>query len=154
MESTNACIQQNTNQVYKPFLSALLTNLDDRFPDIEFIESFTVLDPSPFPHDDLAALNQHGNDKIDALVDHYDGFPQLNKTETKREWQLYKHRVVSDQHLTDKTAIEMTKLLSRRPHGSVSPKSGRVGRVNGEPHCVRGFADSERERGFLQRRRH
>ena len=102
MESTNACIQQYTSQVYKPFLSALLTNLDDRFPD-----------------DDLAALNQHGNDKIDALVDHYDGFPQLNKRETKREWQLYKHRVVSDQHLTDKTAIEMTKLLSRRPHGSV-----------------------------------
>ena len=72
MESTNACIQQYTSQVYKPFLSALLTNLDDRFPDI-----------SPFPHDDLAALIQHGNDKIDALVDHYDGFPSTEQDRHK-----------------------------------------------------------------------
>ena len=67
-----------------------------------------VLDPCQFPRNDQAALNQHGNDKIDALLPHYDGLPQLDKT----EWQLYKHKVVADQNLVGKTAIEMMRLLS------------------------------------------
>ena len=70
----------------------------------DFLTS-TSLNPSQLPHDDLAALNQDGNDKIDGLLDHYDGFPQL----------------VSDQNLTDKITIEMMKLLSRQPLGTVFP---------------------------------
>ena len=52
-----------------------------------------LLDPCQFPRNDQAAQNQHRNYKIDALLAHYDGLPQLNKTETKR---LYKHKVVAD----------------------------------------------------------
>ena len=145
VEATDARIQQYTSQVYKPFLNALLTNLNDRFPDIDLIESFTVLDPSQLPHDDLAALNQHGNDKKDALLDHYDGFPQLNKTETKREWQLYKHTVVSDQNLADKTAVEMMRLLSRQPLGTVFPNLAVLAKIYllipvSTADCERGFS--------------
>ena len=68
VEATDARIQQYTSQIYKPSLNTLLTNLNDRFPDIELIETFTVLDPSQFPQDDLAALNQHDNEKIDLSI--------------------------------------------------------------------------------------
>ena len=69
----------------------------------------TALDPCQFPRNDQAALDQHGNNKVDALLPHCDGLPQLDKTETK--WQLYKHTVVADQNLAGKTAIEMLRLL-------------------------------------------
>ena len=51
--------------MYKPFLVQLIKNLEDRFPNINLFDAFTVLAPSTMPYDDSTVIVEHGNEQIE-----------------------------------------------------------------------------------------
>ena len=58
------------------FLSKVVTNLQERFPQVEVVEAFTIFDPAGLLGQEVLAL-----EKLNILLDHYsgDGPLALNK---------------------------------------------------------------------------
>ena len=60
------CVQKN---IRLPYLEALLTRLDERFPELPLISSLRVLVPSRFPKSSTQ-LAVYGNEDISYILDH------------------------------------------------------------------------------------
>ena len=82
----------------KQFLQAVMDNLAMRFPDMELVDSLSVLDPRNLPPVWDEALDSYGNRQIQLLADHFsekavggDIQPEpglVEKEEALAEWSL------------------------------------------------------------------
>ena len=90
----NKCVTVRTNEpesyevnVRQPFLTKLLTNLMERFPNCDVIEAFSVLDPAG-----LFGENEVAKEHLDVLLNHYseDGGPMgISKESCTKEYSEF-----------------------------------------------------------------
>ncbi|XP_041377598.1 zinc finger protein 862-like [Gigantopelta aegis] len=76
-----------TKQIFYPLLAAILEQLEQRFPDSDFLEHFKVFDRSFWPEDCGSTIEYHGQKDIEALASH---LPFTNKEDAVEEWKVFK----------------------------------------------------------------
>lgn len=62
--------QQYRRNIQEKYIDALVTQLQNHFPDSFDLEAFSILDPSKLPKN-AAELKEYGNDKVAVLGDRY-----------------------------------------------------------------------------------
>ena len=75
--------EQFESSVRQVFLSKVVTNLQERFPQVEVVEAITIFDPAGLLGQEVLAL-----EKLNILLDHYsgDGPLALNKERCIEEY--------------------------------------------------------------------
>ena len=59
-------------EIQGPFIKKLCKNIEQRFPEVELLEAFTLFDPSKLPHSfDKAIESYYGKDKVDILSKYF-----------------------------------------------------------------------------------
>ena len=82
------------SQVKKPYLELLEKNLRYRFPTVEVISAFHILDPKQLPTDECE-LYQYGGPELDCLLEQYTSSPleldtHSGERDIREEWKEFK----------------------------------------------------------------
>ena len=95
-------------RVAEPFVSDLESNISSRFTSQDVVSSFGIFDPQKMPSSDSADFSCHGEDSIDALIQHYGKdlpaesmlseefvMPALVSSDLKTEWKTYRRYITN-----------------------------------------------------------
>ena len=58
-------------QIQEKYVTALVSQLTDRLPDVVELEAFSILDPSKLPQETVESYTTYGNDNLDLLCSRY-----------------------------------------------------------------------------------
>ena len=98
------------NNVQKPFLIALIENINERLPDTGIFSNFDILNPLKLPatSQEMATEN-YGEKEIEELAEHYGvgDSPLISSENLKSEWLDFRIYMLSNC-----TKMTMKKLLS------------------------------------------
>lgn len=75
-------------QIQEKYVTALVTQLKDRLPDVVELEAFSILDPSKLPEESAEGFSTYGNDKLDLLCLRYGSGDRADicEEEVRSEW--------------------------------------------------------------------
>lgn len=83
------------NQVRKPYLTALIRNLHDRFPAVDLITAFSIFNPTMLP-ETQSDRDQYGTSELEILLHHYSsGTLAVDRGDATTEWRELKEFLVN-----------------------------------------------------------
>lgn len=90
--STLPARQRCDSTVQRPYLTSVISHLQNCFPCIRILDAFSILDPKLLPHWDDKKLLTYGDNKLELLLQHYsNGSHQIGADQCRSEWkQLWK----------------------------------------------------------------
>ena len=79
-------------QIQEKYVTALVTQLTSRLPDVVELEAFSVLDPSKLPQESAEGYTTYGNDHLDLLCSRYGSVDKadISIEELRSEWVALK----------------------------------------------------------------
>ena len=81
-------------QIQEKYVTALVTQLKNRLPDIVELEAFSILDPSKHPEESVESYITYGNDHLDFLCSQY-GSGDKADIGLRSEWVALKQLHIS-----------------------------------------------------------
>ena len=76
------------HQIAHKYVDAVVSNLEDRFPDTKLLSAFSVFDPQQVPQENEAEFGTYGNEHIDTLSDNFQ--LTIDKETLEIEWLSFK----------------------------------------------------------------
>ena len=79
-------------QIQEKYVTALVTQLTSRLPDVVELEAFSILDPSKLPQESAEGYTTYGNDHSDLLCSQYGSGDKadISTEELRSEWVALK----------------------------------------------------------------
>ena len=85
-------------QIQEKYVTALVSQLTDRLPDVVELEAFSIIDPSKLPQEMAESYTTYGNDNLDLLCSRYGSGDKadISPDDLRSEWvalkQLLSHK--------------------------------------------------------------
>ena len=122
--SSDAMKEQFKSSIERKYIKALITGLENRFPDVTDLSSFSIFDPTKLPSNEQE-FTVYGVNKLEHIVATYGNGPNpdVDGGECESEWECFKTLIrTSYSHFTMR---EMVSLLSTDPSlRDMFPQSG------------------------------
>ena len=140
------------NQIQKPFIQKLCDNLQQRFPDVELLDAFSIFDPSKLPPTyDIAVRTRYGMERVNVLADH---FISLDPQALTLDWQSFRvYMMQSCREMTMKQVL--CTLATSSSLGSAYPQLLKLAQIClvvpvSTADCERGFSAMVRVKSKLR----
>ena len=141
------------NQIQKPFIQNLCDNLQQRFPDVELLDAFSIFYPSKLPTTyDVAVHTRYGVEKIRILADHFTSPVDLQALTL--DWQSF--RVYMMQNCREMSMKQVVSTLATsKSLGSAYPQLLKLAQIClilpvSTADCERGFSAMVRVKSKLR----
>ena len=113
--STEAQKQEFKSSIQEKYIQAIVTQLQNRFPDVDYLDAFSIFDPQKVlssSASDGDELTIYGQEKLEHLKNAYGGGgnPDIDCAECAGEWESLKRLFTNN--FSDHSMRQMTSLLS------------------------------------------